>query len=493
MARRAGIFLAVLAGLSVFSPSVQAQEKETWVEAPEIEDCTAGALIRPGDAENTTGDGHDLDHDTSVGGAESDSDAVWSTIAEAVDPNNLDEGIAHIITRSVIREGEIPIDQSLTLRGARENDVIITNDCPARTNPTSPTNAFVVSIGSGEVVVIENLVIRGFDVAFDCTGSTGGTLILRNCKIIDCDMAFILDNAIDLVLEDTHISTGSRGIDASSGSGDLTLTNTTIERMEYGVIGSQSQALRASGSRFVRNETAIADIGDLNLDDCIVSDNTQASITATTAAPWRITRSTIARNLKGLVSDASGSLQANITLIDSHVMGNGGSGLYVFNGLARISVSNSTISTNEEDGLRLRAGDGSRFSISESLIEANEDDGVFLENISGCGSLGRDGFEGHVSSTRIFANGDDGIDHGGNGTCEPLVTFASEVLTGLMNNAIVGNLGYALNERTSGCTFACGLGYNIILDNTSGAENGTGTTVCTGTSTSVNQISGNNN
>lgn len=478
------------------SSDIRAQEAETWVEGPVVPACESSATptsIQGGDAEGNAGTaGHDVDNDSRVGSTgmsheDNDSDAVWSTIADAVSSTNLSAGgIAHIFTRHFIREGDIPIDQSLTLRGAKESDVVISNDC------ASATDAFVLNLGSGEVVVFENLVIRGFEAAINCGGSTSGLVILRNCTIVDCDYGVVTDGTVGVVLENTKIVSGLRGIDAQNGSGTITLRGSTIERMEgQAIVGSESQELRVHDSKLLRNDTAVEAIEDIIMEDSVVSGNATYSVVAGDAFPWVFTRCTISDNGSGLIADRGAALgTANITLDETRIIKNKSDGLFTQHAAARISVTKSVISENDGNGLSITAGNGTTFSIADSQIEANDDDGIHLENSNGCTALAGDGFEGFVMSTRIFANGDDGIDHGGNGSGCDIGSGASAVRTGLLENAIFGNGGYGLEERTSSSTFHCDIGSNILSDNTAGAENGTGG-VCTSAGTSYNQVHSN--
>jgi len=115
-------------------------------------------------------------------------------------------------------------------------------------------------------------------------------------------------------------------------------------------------------------------------------------------------------------------------------------------------------------------------------------DGIYIENLSLCQALGADGFEGHVRNSRIYANGDDGIDIGGAGTgCGGGTPVQSHVECGIIDNTLSSNVGNGIVERTASSTFVCDIGENILADNTAGNESGTGT-VCTGSMATANQV-----
>lgn len=463
---------------------------ETWVEGPPVEDCrSSGPTIKAGDAASTNSpSGYDLDADTMVGSSEdTDSDAVFSTLAQAIAMANLDSGgTAHIITRHVIREGEIPIDQPLTLRGARENDVILTNDCSEILG--NPLSAFEVTISGTDTVIIENLHIRGFPIAFDMSPSSGGTLILRNCTIMNCDVGVLLVDGVNLVLENSVIAGGSIGIDCNSGCGDITIRGSTIERVDAGVSGDPP-TLVATDSQFLDNTLGITQAETVHLERCTFSRNSEAGIVASHAYSWVISNSTFSHNGVGIWKVPPSGI-GQVTVENSRIVHSVDEGILVDGEVVSVSIIDSLVSANGSDGIHLRGFNGSTFAIAGSVSERNGGDGVYLENQSECTTFGDDGFEGFITASRIYANAGDGIDHGGNGTSCGFLMGASAVETGLLGNSIFGNAGAGLEERTSTSTFHCDFGSNIISDNSSGAENGTGG-VCTATSASANQVQSN--
>lgn len=211
-------------------------------------------------------------------------------------------------------------------------------------------------------------------------------------------------------------------------------------------------------------------------------------MTASNAVPWVFTDCTIADNGQGIHPDNSGLGTCQLTMSGCRIVHNTGSGVFSQHAVVAASLHGCTISRNSDDGVHLIGDQGSTFSISDSVIDGNADDGIYLENLRGCASLTADSFEGYVRSCRIYSNGDDGIDIGGNGTGCSFPNDVSQVTCGLVDNAIVGNVGNGVVERAGSSTIACKLGFNILSDNTAGNESGTGTGgVCSGTTSSENQ------
>lgn len=348
--------------------------------------------------------------------------------------------------RGVYRDSTtVTIEDDLTIHGFADRDVILSGaDCID--SASSAATALTVNIASSEVVVLENLDFRNYTTAIDLTGSTGGTLIIRNCNFLD---------------------------------------NTTHMRDDGG--GAE---IRVIDSTFVGGSYGIRDANGLTVVNSTFDGQSTNAIEGTFAQDWRLVSSRIS-NCGGVSISAQGGGTGThgLELADSFIVDGGDSGIDIDGVKVTFSMNRSTVSGNAGDGVHLEAQTGSVLTFTDSNIESNDDDGIFIQNTLGCTDLANLA-SAAVMHSRINANGDDGIDIGGTGTGCGVGTITAPVECGLLNNSIVGNGDFGIVETSSSSTFHCDVGVNMISYNVSGAESGTGgTPVCSApaTATPLNQ------
>jgi hypothetical protein len=430
----------------IVAAGAEAATVETWVE-PELTDCASTPIvIHP---ETYSFDmsviDDELDGDSNEGAAEDTDggDAIFGHIRTAVS-NTLAGGIVHVPARGVYRDGTtVTIASSMTIRGSSSSDVVISGDCGT---PTPPSAAITVNAGSTDVVVLENLTIRGYDTGIDATGSAGGsTLILRN----------------------VHLKDNTIGVRASSEGVRLEIVDSVVEGNSYGAIGPAGGTLVVVDSRFVDNSTVA--IGQ-------------------DSGTWHVSGTVVASNGAGLFM-TGGSGSSSITVTDCRIAENAGRGIQMemTPGVPQLTVHDSEITGNTNEGIRFSGPNTSQFRVTDTLIAGNSGDGLWVENTSGCTAVDGAQIEGIVMDSRIVGNGGDGVDIGGSGSGCELGTTTSRVYCGLLTDTVSTNGGYGLNQRTSGSLYHCRVGENQISYNVSGAESA-GTPFCTPGGSTANQV-----
>lgn len=339
-----GWYVAGLFILLTCAAPVRGQSIETWVDQ-EFTDCALNPGYSTASAPLISTSAVPGVHDIDLGGEtvaaeDADGDPTYSSIRTAVGGTTAG-GIVHVTVPGIYRHDEtISIDNDITIRGPRDQDVILEGICAG-----AATDAITIS-GGATVVVLENLTIRGHaGNAITMSGCDQCVLILVNCRIEGNAGFGIQASGSTVIAKDTEfVMNGEAAIYTSGGS--VELSDSTLIRNGVGIGYCNGNSIDMNGSEITRS--AAHGIGELG---CTSSNN-----------PIELTmsHSRIVRNDgHGIELDATTGTNVSIH---------------------SVLITNSLIANNRGHGLRVDAGGGTATSVivSGSQIMANVGDALDL-------------------------------------------------------------------------------------------------------------------
>jgi len=213
---------------------------------------------------------------------------------------------------------------------------------------SSGVNGIIVNITSG---TNRNVVLR--NILIDGSGVTIGT---NGVRFIAGDL---------LLVEDCYITRYSQaGIDFENdtGIGQLIVRRTSISQTAQGVLVKPQAAAAAARA---------------SIHDSVLTGNAVA-VRAEDKANVNVYESRVAGNTDGVVSFAAGGIGTVVTVNNSQIAGNSGSGLKTIGGNSFLRVSASTITGN---GLGLDHGAGGVLeSYVNNVLSGNTSNGTFTGN-----------------------------------------------------------------------------------------------------------------
>jgi hypothetical protein len=210
--------------------------------------------------------------------------------------------------------GSLTITHSITIDGSESF---------ASTLATKDTVGFIINAGPSDVVVLRNLNIQGGGqdgIRF----LAGGKLYVEDCRIfgfLNRGIDFEPSGESELFVKDTTIrdnaGVGLRINPAAGGKATATIDNCKLTGNEYGlsVVDEANVTIRDSvaSSNSINGimAQAVAGVPQVNIENCLVTDNTNNGIRVTgSKATARLSGSTVTANDNGLSVGGGGTIDS---------------------------------------------------------------------------------------------------------------------------------------------------------------------------------------
>jgi CSLREA domain-containing protein len=368
--------------------------------------------------------------------------AVECTLREAIDdPTSRRITFAPGVRGTITLRGRLTIDHSLRIVGPKAGITL-------QRRSTDP-DFRILRITTTDDVALTNLTIRGAkSVGLSGAILSDARLTLTNCRISENATAGI-NSVGPLTLANTVVA-NNVGDGIATKEDLVTMTNSTVS-------GNTGLGFSGGGTITIDNST-FSDDG-IRLESAIFTMRNTVIRRGGLGLSW----TTAVLDHVGMVGGGIGMWQSELTMDHGTVASSGGTGIY--NGVGRVTITNSAIVNNGGDGIRNdsfgRAG--IRADIVNTTISGNTGEGIYTEDDVEAGA------SVDIVSSTIVLNGSYGIHQVGNNGGS----------VGMTNTIVALNGGPGAPDLfNSGHEFGLFASFSLIGNGTgSGLEHGDGNLV----------------